>query len=133
MDMDQDAVQVRPLTQITGEPEFNELFIEDAGSDEKTVVGGVGNGWGVAITTLMHERAGLAFGLQVQLKIALAQLGDLIRAEGSPAIPSSVRRFASSTSRPRPAAQRLARLTAIMKTRRAGARGVASQVAMVRL
>ena len=59
MDMEQDAVQVRPLRQITGEAEFNELFIEEARIPDENVVGGVGNGWGVAITTLMHERAGL--------------------------------------------------------------------------
>ncbi len=82
MDMDQEAVQVRPLVQITGEPEFNELFMEDAYIPDENVVGGVGNGWGVAITTLMHERAGLAFGLQVQLKIALGEVIDLIRAQG---------------------------------------------------
>ena len=58
MDMEQDAVQVRPLRQITGEAEFNELFIEEARIPDENVVGGVGNGWGVAITTLMHERAG---------------------------------------------------------------------------
>ena len=82
MDMEQDAVQVRPLVQITGEPEFNELFLEEAYVPEENVVGGVGNGWGVAITTLMHERAGLAFGLQVQLKIALGELIELIRERG---------------------------------------------------
>jgi alkylation response protein AidB-like acyl-CoA dehydrogenase len=82
MDMEQDAVQVRPLRQITGEAEFNELFIEEAEIPDENVIGGVGNGWGVAITTLMHERAGLAFGLQVQLKIALGQLTELIRERG---------------------------------------------------
>ena len=58
MDMEQDAVQVRPLRQITGEAEFNELFIEEARIPDENVIGGVGNGWAVAITTLMHERAG---------------------------------------------------------------------------
>jgi alkylation response protein AidB-like acyl-CoA dehydrogenase len=82
MDMEQEAVQVRPLVQITGEPEFNELFMEEAYIPDENVVGGVGNGWGVAITTLMHERAGLAFGLQVQLKIALGELIDLIKERG---------------------------------------------------
>jgi alkylation response protein AidB-like acyl-CoA dehydrogenase len=82
MDMEQEAVQVRPLRQITGESEFNELFIEEARIPDENVVGGVGNGWMVALTTLMHERAGLAFGLQVQLKIALGQLMELARAEG---------------------------------------------------
>jgi alkylation response protein AidB-like acyl-CoA dehydrogenase len=82
MDMDQEAVQVRPLRQITGEAEFNELFIEEARIPDANVVGGVGNGWMVALTTLMHERAGLAFGLQVQLKIAIGELMDLARERG---------------------------------------------------
>jgi alkylation response protein AidB-like acyl-CoA dehydrogenase len=82
MDMEQEAVQIRPLRQITGEAEFNELFIEEARIPGENVVGGVGNGWMVALTTLMHERAGLAFGLQVQLKIALGELIDLARERG---------------------------------------------------
>jgi len=82
MDMEQDGVQVRPLVQITGEPEFNELFLEEAQIPDENVIGGVGNGWGVAITTLMHERATLAFGLQVQVKIALGQLMELVREHG---------------------------------------------------
>jgi alkylation response protein AidB-like acyl-CoA dehydrogenase len=68
MDMEQDGVQVLPLRQITGEPEFNELFIEDARIPDENVLGGVGNGWKVAMTTLMNERAGLAFFLQVRLR-----------------------------------------------------------------
>jgi alkylation response protein AidB-like acyl-CoA dehydrogenase len=68
MDMEQEAVQVRPLRQITGEAEFNELFIEEARIPEENVVGGVGNGWKVALTTLMNERAGLGFALQVRLR-----------------------------------------------------------------
>jgi alkylation response protein AidB-like acyl-CoA dehydrogenase len=68
MDMEQDAVQVRPLRQITGEAEFNELFIEDARIPDANVIGGVGNGWKVALTTLMNERAGLGFALQIRLR-----------------------------------------------------------------
>ena len=74
MDMEQDAVQVRPLRQITGESEFNELFIEEARIADEHVVGGVGNGWKVALTTLMNERAGLAFFLQVRLRQLLDDL-----------------------------------------------------------
>ncbi len=74
MDMEQDAVQVRPLRQITGESEFNELFIEEARIPNDNIVGGEGNGWAVAITTLMHERATLAFSLQVGVQIALREL-----------------------------------------------------------
>jgi alkylation response protein AidB-like acyl-CoA dehydrogenase len=79
MDMEQDAVQVRPLVQITGEAEFNELFIEEARIPDENIVGGEGNGWAVAITTLMHERATLAFGLQVGAQIALAELVERAR------------------------------------------------------
>ena len=74
MDMEQDEVEVRPLVQITGEAEFNELFMEEARIPHENIVGGEGNGWAVAITTLMHERATLAFGLQVAVQIALREL-----------------------------------------------------------
>ncbi len=79
MDMEQDAVQVRPLRQITGESEFNELFIEEARVPNENIIGGEGNGWAVAITTLMHERATLAFGLQVGVQIALGELIERAR------------------------------------------------------
>jgi alkylation response protein AidB-like acyl-CoA dehydrogenase len=82
MDMEQEGVEVRPLRQITGEEEFNELFIEDAFVPDENVVGGVDNGWSVAITTLMHERAGLAFALQVDVHIALRALVALARERG---------------------------------------------------
>jgi alkylation response protein AidB-like acyl-CoA dehydrogenase len=74
MDMEQEAVQVRPLRQITGEAEFNELFIEEARIPAENVVGGVGNGWKVALTTLMNERAGLGFALQIRLRHLLDDL-----------------------------------------------------------
>jgi alkylation response protein AidB-like acyl-CoA dehydrogenase len=82
MDMEQDAVQVRPLRQITGEAEFNELFIDQAHIPEENVVGGVGNGWKVALTTLMNERAGLGFLLQVRLRQLLDDTLALAREKG---------------------------------------------------
>jgi alkylation response protein AidB-like acyl-CoA dehydrogenase len=83
MDMEQDAVQVRPLRQITGEAEFNELFMEEARIPAENVIGGEGNGWAVAITTLMHERATLAFGLQIAVKLSLRQLMDEAKGGGA--------------------------------------------------
>jgi alkylation response protein AidB-like acyl-CoA dehydrogenase len=82
MDMEQDEIQVRPLRQITGEPEFNELFIDGARIPDDNVVGGVGNGWRVALTTLMNERAGLAFFLQVRMRQLLDRLIDEAAGEG---------------------------------------------------
>ena len=74
MDMDQPGVQVRPLRQITGGSEFNELFIDGARVPDENVLGGVGNGWKVALTTLMNERSGLAFFLQVRMRQLLDRL-----------------------------------------------------------
>jgi alkylation response protein AidB-like acyl-CoA dehydrogenase len=94
MDMDQDEVQVSPLTQITGESEFNELFMDGARIPEENVIGGVGNGWGVAITTLMHERSGLAFALQGQVKRDFARLLELARERGAGDDPVTRQRLA---------------------------------------
>jgi alkylation response protein AidB-like acyl-CoA dehydrogenase len=88
MDMEQEGVQARPLIQITGEGEFNEVFFEEARVPEENIVGGVGNGWSVAITTLMNERAGLAFGAIAQIRNnldRLARLASEVRVNGGSA------------------------------------------------
>jgi alkylation response protein AidB-like acyl-CoA dehydrogenase len=77
LDMEQEGVQVRPLVQITGEGEFNEIFMEEARVPEENVIGGVGEGWTVAITTLMNERAGIAFSSIVGLQKSLRRLAEL--------------------------------------------------------
>src|SRR5688500_6197633 len=79
MDMEQEAVKVSPLVQITGEGEFNELFIDEARIPEENVVGGVGNGWMVAITTMMNQRVGLAFGAIAQIHNSLNRLMELAK------------------------------------------------------
>ena len=86
MDMEQPGVDIRPLVQITGEAEFNELFIEEARIPVENVVGGVDNGWRVAITTLMHERAGLAFALQARVQVALSELADELKGTTDPLV-----------------------------------------------
>src|SRR5437764_15310155 len=60
--MDAEGVTVRGLRQISGEAEFNEVFFDDLGLDGDAVVGGVGNGWGTALTVLMFERLTIGFG-----------------------------------------------------------------------
>jgi alkylation response protein AidB-like acyl-CoA dehydrogenase len=82
MDMEQPGVQVVPLRQITGESEFNELFIDGARVGDEHVLGGVGNGWRVALATLMNERSGLAFFLQVRLRQTLDRLIEEAAARG---------------------------------------------------
>lgn len=60
--MDGPGVTVRGLRQISGEAEFNEVFFDDVTLDGDAVVGGVGNGWGTALTVLMYERLTIGFG-----------------------------------------------------------------------
>lgn len=60
--MDAEGVTTRGLRQISGEAEFNEVFFDDVRLDEDAVVGGVGNGWGTALTTLMYERLTIGLG-----------------------------------------------------------------------
>jgi alkylation response protein AidB-like acyl-CoA dehydrogenase len=60
--MDASGVTVRGLRQISGEAEFNEVFFDDVPLDAGAVVGGVGNGWGTALTTLMYERVTIGLG-----------------------------------------------------------------------
>jgi len=59
VDMDQPGVEVRPLRQITGEAEFNEIYFTDARAPDAYRLGDVGDGWRVALTTLMNERVAI--------------------------------------------------------------------------
>jgi len=56
VDMDATGIDIRPLRQITGEAEFNEVFLEEVFVPTDQLIGGVGDGWAVASTTLAHER-----------------------------------------------------------------------------
>ena len=53
------GVEVRPLRQMTGEAEFNEVYMTDARVDDAERLGEVGEGWRVALTTLMNERVSI--------------------------------------------------------------------------
>jgi alkylation response protein AidB-like acyl-CoA dehydrogenase len=82
LDMEQPGVTVRPLRQITGQSEFCEVFLDKARVADEHVVGGAGSGWKVALTTLMNERAGLAFFLGVRTRQLLARLTSELRERG---------------------------------------------------
>jgi alkylation response protein AidB-like acyl-CoA dehydrogenase len=80
LDMRADGVEVRPIRQITGDAEFNEIFLSDVRIPGDMVLGQVGQGWSVAITTLMNERANIGFMLASRMEVAFRRLVDLARA-----------------------------------------------------
>lgn len=77
VDMHSPGVEVRPLRQMTGETEFNELFFRDVKVPLENVLGKVNEGWEVAIGTLAHERATLGAGMQVTFKRQFERLVEL--------------------------------------------------------
>ncbi|SNQ45297.1 putative acyl-CoA dehydrogenase FadE17 [Frankia canadensis] len=83
LDMKQEGVRVRPLRDITGAAHFNEVFLDNALVPRDLVLGGVGNGWRTALTTLSNERSGLAFFHQVQMRQLLDRLAAVAVARGS--------------------------------------------------
>jgi alkylation response protein AidB-like acyl-CoA dehydrogenase len=79
VDMHSPGITVRPLRQITGDAEFNEVFLENVRVPVDNALGGENQGWQVGLTTLMYERLALGFGLQARFEIALGATLDLAR------------------------------------------------------
>jgi alkylation response protein AidB-like acyl-CoA dehydrogenase len=89
------GIEVRPLPQLTGEPEFNEIFFTDVRIPRDSMLGRPGDGWNVAMTTLMHERGTLGFLFAAELQSNLSRLVEFVAvsvADGStPAADPTVR------------------------------------------
>ena len=62
LDMNADGVEVSPLRQITGEAEFNEVYVTEVRIPDSNRIGDIGEGWRVALTTLMNERTAIGGG-----------------------------------------------------------------------
>ncbi len=83
VDMSDPGIEIRPLVQITGEAEFNEVFLTDVFVPSDHLVGVENHGWGVANTTLAHERGtNFPFKEQVVHERFLQQLYELASARG---------------------------------------------------
>jgi alkylation response protein AidB-like acyl-CoA dehydrogenase len=82
VDMHAPGVEVRPLRQITGDPEFNEIFFTDVRVPRDSILGQPGDGWNVAMTTLLHERGTLGFALTAGLEKAVNRLVQLAKEPG---------------------------------------------------
>lgn len=74
VDMKQKGISVRPLRQITGDSEFNEVFFDEVFVPQENVVGAIGDGWRIAISTLMYERVVLTFARHLQSEQAIRGL-----------------------------------------------------------
>ena len=79
VDMKSPGVEVRPLRQMTGESEFNELFFRDVRVPAENVLGTVNDGWNVAMSTLMYERGSYGARLQLTFNRYISRLIELAR------------------------------------------------------
>jgi alkylation response protein AidB-like acyl-CoA dehydrogenase len=81
--MDQPGVTIRPIKQLTGTAEFNEVFFDEARTAAANVVGVPGDGWRIAKATLAIERGAAMLGLQVGFRRELTDLAQLARRTGA--------------------------------------------------
>jgi alkylation response protein AidB-like acyl-CoA dehydrogenase len=77
--LDQPGVEIRPIIQLTGDSEFNEVFFTDARTDADLVVGQPGDGWRVAMATLTFERGVSTLGQQIRYARELSRLVELAK------------------------------------------------------
>jgi alkylation response protein AidB-like acyl-CoA dehydrogenase len=83
VDMKSPGITVKPLVQITGAANFNEVFFEDVKVPKKNLLGAKNQGWQVAITTLMFERSGIGGGRDMTSAVQqLASLAKQVRRNG---------------------------------------------------
>ena len=80
--MRQPGVEIRPIVQLTGTSEFNEVFFDGARTDVANVVGAVNEGWKVAMGTLAFERGASTLGQQLSFENELSDILDLVQKHG---------------------------------------------------
>ncbi|BBY94167.1 acyl-CoA dehydrogenase [Mycobacterium gallinarum] len=81
--LDQPGVEVRPIVQLTGDSEFNEVFFDDARTAADLVVGTPGDGWRVAMGLLTFERGVSTLGQQIEYARELSGVAELAKRNGA--------------------------------------------------
>ena len=81
--LDQPGVEVRPIVQLTGDSEFNEVFFDDARTEASLVVGEPGDGWRVAMGLLTFERGVSTLGQQIRYRRELSGVVELAKTTGA--------------------------------------------------
>lgn len=76
--MDQPGILIRPLRQITGDPEFSEVFFDEVAIDDSLRLGDINEGWAVTISVLMNERQSVAGGAALPGTVAGRSIAALI-------------------------------------------------------
>jgi len=94
--MRQDGIEIRPITQITGTSEFNEVFFDGARTSLDNVVGEVDDGWRVAMGTLAFERGASTLGQQADFANELDAIVELARKSGRAGDPVIRQRIADA-------------------------------------
>jgi alkylation response protein AidB-like acyl-CoA dehydrogenase len=94
--MRQKGVEVRPIRQLTGTSEFNEVFFDGARTPADHVVGEIDGGWQVAMATLAFERGASTLGQQLGFENELREVVDAARANGASRDPSIRQRLAQA-------------------------------------
>jgi alkylation response protein AidB-like acyl-CoA dehydrogenase len=88
VDMKSPGITVKPLRQMTGEAEFNEVFFEDVHVPRENLLGGLNEGWRVAMTTLMNERGTMSLSSVARFRNTFDEIAELARSitrNGAPA------------------------------------------------
>ena len=89
IDMKSPGIEIKPIKQLTGESDFNEVYFTDVRVPDSQRLGEVGQGWQVSLTTLMNERAAIGAGSSgVNVNLAI-QLAKEVMIDGKPAIEDS--------------------------------------------
>jgi alkylation response protein AidB-like acyl-CoA dehydrogenase len=81
--MDQPAISVQPIQQITGTSEFNEVFFDDAEAEASCMIGAPGDGWKIAMALLGFERGVSTLGQQMQFQNELDEVVRIAKANGA--------------------------------------------------